>query len=350
MGFKIREKDSTDWIEPGEWFSRFAELGPKIELYKMKHGELQRVLISVPTSETVAAAISLGFSFDSFTRKTDLAGELDRLSMVSENDLIQVQYRWNEPKKLSQYVGKIKNSEIIPPSSYVGRVQSITVGESRTEIVFQGNQGSGIKFQNGNSSAPKIFRVPKGVPQGKAKPFKHEDYALISSDFEDKESWMRLLYQLDPRCISFGLKNRIQQTLDIQIQEDNLCPRLGVESLSLGVMARLDGLSEDTSAHFVNAYEQITKFPEPSDEKLETLAYFQYVILDGNKAIDSLISKNAIKDKTIIGLWEVGASALQDQALERFKQSAIFEWTQVQNFEEKLEWKAPVGTKIWGWG
>lgn len=350
MGFKIREKDSSEWIEPGEWFSRFAELGTKLELYKKRHGELKRVLISVPTSETVAAAISLGFSFDSFARKRDLAGELENHAVVGQNDLIQVQYRWNEPQKLPQYVGKIMGSDIIPPSSYVGRVESMSVGATFTEIVFQNFQGQGIKFQNGNTSAPKIFEVPRGVPHGKAKPFKHEDYALISRDFEDKESWMRLLYQLDPRCISFGLKNRIQQTLDIQIQDEELCPKLGVESLSLGVMARLDGFSEDTSAHFVNAHEQITKFPEASDEKLETLAHFQYIILDGNKAIDSLVSKTAIKDKTIIGLWEVGASALQDQALERFKQSAIFEWTQVADLEEKLDWKSPVGTKIWGWG
>jgi hypothetical protein len=35
--------------------------------------------------------------------------------------------------------------------------------------------------------------------------------------------------------------------------------------------------------------------------------------------------------------------------LERFKQSTIFEFTQVPDLEEKLDWIAPAGTKIWGW-
>jgi hypothetical protein len=260
-----------------------------------------------------------------------------------------VQYLWDEQILHKNFVGQRKDDAVTPPSSYVGRVEKLESDGIRVKIDFKGSGNEPTKFVPGGPYAPKIFRVPKGVPHGKAKPFKHEDYALISRDFDDKESWMRLLYQLDPRCISFGLKNRIQQTLDIQIQDQELCPKLGVESLSLGVMARLDGFSEDTSAHFVNAHEQITKFPEASDEKLETLAYFKYVILDGNKAIDSLVSKPALKDKTIIGLWEVGASSLQDQALERFKQSTIFEFTQVPDLEEKLDWKAPAGTKIWGW-
>ena len=331
---RLREGAESAWIEPGDWFGSFTELGPALERFSSRYGAVGKVLISVPTSETVAAAISLGFSIDSFTRKRDLKSSSISMNLVSPNDLVQFQFPWTSGEA--------------PPRTYVGRVASIDVQRVRTLVKFK-EASPEMGFKQGSVFEPSVSRVPDGVPLGRAESISNSDFALTDPKFEDKDAWIRFLYQLDPRSITFSLKNRIAQFLDIQIYDETFCEKLGVEYLTLGEMARLDGFSQDTFAHFINAYEQISGFPSSSSEKLKTFEFFKFVILDGNRAIDSLVNKELLNGRTTIALWEVGASALQEQALARFKESVMFNAEQIFNFDELLEWNKPAGILIWGW-
>ena len=331
---RLREGSESPWIEPGDWFKSFTELGPALERFNVINGNVAKVLICVPTSETVAAAISLGFSIDSFSRKRDIKSAPIAMNLVSPNDLVQFQFPWSSGEA--------------PPRTYVGRVASIDVQRVKTLVKFK-EASPDMAFRQGSVFEPSVSRVPDGVPLGRADSISISDYALTEPNFEDKDAWIRFLYQLDPRSITFSLKNRIAQFLDIQICDEIFCKNLGVEFLTLGEMARLDGFSQDTFAHFINAYEQISGFPSNSSEKLKTFERFKFVILDGNRAIDSLVNKELLNGRTTIALWEVGASALQEQALARFKESVMFNSEQIPNFDELLEWNKPAGMQIWGW-
>lgn len=190
----------------------------------------------------------------------------------------------------------------------------------------------------------RLFRVPVGTPQRN----RNGESLYAKVDKELASRWEGWDYQIDPTLAIFGQTTRIKDYSRMDFRDSFNSSLLSVDQLKLLDAARLDNLSNDMHPHFVNAIEQISKFPKPGSPQASTLERFPFVCLDGNVALMNLADEPQLRNKLVIGLWEAGVSALQEYSLEVFMRDA-HNYREVKDFESVLGWNSPTGVQCWGW-
>ena len=352
MQYEIRNPKDENWHQLGEWFSSFIDLAERLYQARKFGHTYKRVLIALPKSDLVSTAIALGFSKAAFKAGTDLAKALE-LQEVKVGDIIQIRSSWDQA-----------NGMATVPSTVVGTVVEIDDSDTRRTLK--------LSFQNGkppvhraimNNFCPvgeksperhiRLYDVPKGTPQRLEQDDRGNELLFrkvpLPVGIEEKLAWEKWEHQISPTLAVFGRTTKIYEAGTLQFRDAEVHGKLlTIDEDSVYNSTRLDSLTNDKKAHFVNAIEQLVAFPKRNTATAETLSHFPFVCLDGNSAIFNLTDEQALRDKCVIGLWETGSQANQETALTAFLETATM-FKGVTNFEEKLEWKAPPGVQCWGW-
>lgn len=117
--------------------------------------------------------------------------------------------------------------------------------------------------------------------------------------------------------------------------------------MTIGETARIDFLSNDIYAHFVNIFEQFNKFPKTGTPDAKKVALCDWILLDGNNATSKLAGKEALIEARSISIIELGLPRSQGKALESFT-AELNDFRSI-NAQLQLNWNPPAGVRIWGW-
>ena len=352
MGYQVKNASDDEWHELGEWFYSFFDLAEKLYQAKKFGHYYKRILIALPKSDLVSPALALGFSRAAYRFGDELAKNLE-LGDVKVGDLIQIRSAWFPQHGFATI-----------PNTVVGNVVSITeTPETRKfELSFvpgKSNAQRSIRFLDspvGEKSPEKhirIYDVPRGTPRreelaGKGVQLEIRKIPLPVS-FSQKQTWERWEHQISPTLAVFGQTTSMEECGKLEFRDPEIHGGvLTLDKDSIYNAARLDSLTNDKKAHFVNVIEQISSFPIRNTPTAETLSQFPFVCLDGNAALVNLADEAILRDKLVIGLWETGSQANQEAALTTFLETAT-RFKQVTNLEEQLNWKPPTGVQCWGW-
>jgi hypothetical protein len=352
MHYEIKNPKDEGWHQLGEWFTSFIDLAERLYQAKKFGHTYKRVLVALPKSDLVSTALAIGFSKAAFKAGTDLAKSRE-LHDINVGDLIQIRSAWIEGGGMATV-----------PSTVVGTVTDIDDSDRGRNLK--------LSFQNGKPAVQRLilnhlcpvgekspathirlYDVPRGTPQRLEQEDRGNDLVFrkvpLPVAIEAKLDWEKWEHQISPTLAVFGRTTKIEEAGKLLFRDPEVHGKLlNIDEDSVYNASRLDSLSNDKKAHFVNAIEQIVSFPKKNTSSAETLAHFPFVCLDGNSAIFSLSDEQALRDKCVIGLWETGSQANQETALTAFLETATM-FKSVTNFEEKLEWKAPPGVQCWGW-
>lgn len=356
MTVKIREAESGYWSKPGSWFESISLLPSAIKDFESKHGSLKRLLITSPSPTLFSFALAVGSSRCALDSSADVSQNLD-LDEVLKGELIKITFPWVTVFE-KWFDGRFKkadktlfdregNRRLLNRTVLVGTVTDMAeVNKSITEISID-IAGEEETFR---LHSPKVVkgeiqfaRVPAGTPHGKLT-------QKIPDINAGTDRWKFFMSQNNPQFAFFGDGN-FMKTLDgFDYYETELCGLIlgGLERLPAIDAARLDQLSDDKAVHFINAYDQISRFPKNDTEAFRSLEMMTGVVFVGNRAIDLLAQKKSISQKLQIGILNTGEPFMQDQALQSFSTSSSY-FEQIDDFETLLNWQPPRGVRIWGW-
>ena len=356
MTVKIRDTDSGSWSKPGAWFDTISQLPAAIEGFESKYGDLKRLLITSPSPTLFSFALAVGSSRCALDTSEDIAQKFDLEELVP-GDLVKITFPWvtifekwqdgrfeKVDKTLFDREG---NRRLLNRTVVVGTVTTkVQVNKSRTEITVE-ISGEEELFR---LHTPKVIsgeiqfaRVPNGTPHGKL-------VQKIPDINAGTDRWKFFMSQNNPKFAFFGDGNFMKTLEGFDYFETELCRLIlgGLERLPALDAARMDQLSDDRAVHFINAYDQISRFPKNNSEAFHSLEMMSGVVFVGNRAIDLLAQKKSISQKLQIAILNTGEPFMQDQALQSFSTSSSY-FEQIKDFESLLGWHPPTGIKIWGW-
>jgi hypothetical protein len=360
LNFYAKSHIDDEWLLLGEWFTSFIDLGRKIYAAHSTGLALRKVLLSVPVSDMVSLAMSIGFSRAAYESGKNSAERVE-FSALKTGTNVQMRSIWVQ-----------KDGLVTPPANFVGELVSIESGASsaeKTTLNFRFNNGSSAKrdvfpvsIKVGETSPTKairFFEVEAGVPHksgdSNTSARKIRDRKIKRPNFnqEQIEAWFKRFegweYQISPTLAVFGPATDIREYGSLLFRDVELHGSvLNIEHDEILDVARLDNLSNDQHPHFVNVIDQVASFPEPGTPARAALDMFPFVCLDGNGAIASLSQKTILREKCVIALWETSKPNLQNVAIETFLETAS-QYKRISDFEASLNWKPPVGVQCWGW-
>jgi hypothetical protein len=140
--------------------------------------------------------------------------------------------------------------------------------------------------------------MPKETPLG-------QETQAAPSQGVNLERWGSFFSQQRPTACTFTFFSEFEKELDLEISEHLLLEQyLQVPKIGLKDLTRLDRLTEDEHAHFVNAYEMLRKFQKMEEEIAHLVEPFDFVILDGNAAVANLVGNSLFREKVKICILE----------------------------------------------
>jgi hypothetical protein len=154
--------------------------------------------------------------------------------------------------------------------------------------------------------------------------------------------------QQNPQALFLTESTSFQEELEFNFQEPSLLKELSVSGLTFEQANRLDQFTNDKHSHFINTWENFRKFDTYSTNLTKQLGVFNFVVLDGNPALDSLAQRDELRDAAIIGIFDTGQKTLQSRGARSFLGEAMYS-EPISNFGEVLGWQSPEGIRIWGW-
>jgi hypothetical protein len=351
LTFQIQISEESDWLEVGPWFAALVSLGECIHSASDSGEKYRRILVSVPQADMASLALAIGFSRSAFLAQTNQAVEIE-LSDLQIGDVIQLRSLWSQsPHKLTA------------PKNIVGTVQSLDKSHpEHVFVTFQFDTGANPqRFKVLRRLCPtgskdplkhiRLFKLKEGVPQRAGKePREFKSYPTSKEHFSAWiDRWENWEYQVDPTLLIFGSPTKIAEYGKPNFADSDLHRVfLGIESDSILNVARLDSLSSDQKPHFVNAVEQISRFPKKGRPAFKSLEAFPFVCLEGNAAIVALSDRPVLQEKCVIGLWETAKPNLQELALSSFLETST-RFKSIEDFSERLGWSEPAGVQCWGW-
>jgi hypothetical protein len=321
---ELRDPESLeDWTESGSWFKSFVELGVTLAKQSLSPTfDVSRLLIMAPKREYVSAAIAFGFSVEKFLSAQSIARE------ISVNEL-----------------------ESLPPGTIL-RLEWPTYirdvafeSHSTREIGGQVVHYARVRVQESikNLDLRRVTRVsllPDGFPQG--------HHPLTDNPDGPPLSPRRTLWegQASPALAIFGDVGHFQEQISSQIRYEAFSSVLGIDTMTLGHASRVDFITNDF-AHFINLFEQVSAFPRAGSWAYKVFELCDWVLLDGNNATSKLSAKEALAEKKVISLVEIGVPRSQGKALDAY----LSELNDFRAIDAglKLNWKPPTGVQLWGW-
>ena len=324
MRFELQGDSSLgNWTSTGSWFTSFVALGIYLGRFTDSGSpKISRVLLTVPRKEFVSAAIALGMSIHKLRTKSSILKE------IRESDLSGLP----TTSKL-RLVLKYGHLDVMFhkyfPEANVKYMRCTIGGLHRSR-----NQAT--------SHVQEMYLLPSSYPEG--------DYSLSREEFEsldksdERETWRT---QGAPGVAIFGEMENFKVQVSAQMRNDFMSKMLGVETITLEEAARLDSLAGHSKSSLINAYggtSELSKFPI-ADQSIVDL--FDWIILDGNNAINRLSATENLLDKSVLSILELGVPRSQGKAIDTFT-SELNRYNSI-DVTSLLGWNPPAGVNIWGW-
>jgi hypothetical protein len=328
VNIKVEIEDQTHegpWTEAGDWFKSFIELGVSLSRLSLSPTfGLSRVLITVPKKEYVAAAIAIGFSIQKFLERQTHAREIpmDGLADLKPGTLVRLE--WTQGPRDVVF----ESYEVLPQRDTFRR--RVTCKIDGTNKIFDLH------------AVKKVYVLPEGFPEGNHFDKSNEEGAPERTGAQ--EFWRA---QEAPALAIFGDVGHFHEQIQTRIRYEALSHISEGETMTIGEVARIDFLSNDIYAHFVNIFEQFNKFPKTGTPEAKKVALCDWILLDGNNATSKLAGKETLIDARSISLIEMGLPRSQGKALEAF--TAELNNFRSINAQVQLNWNPPAGVRIWGW-
>lgn len=322
MQFELQEDPALgNWSFVESWFTSFVALGIYLGRFTdSESSKISKILLSVPRKEFVSTAIALGMSIHKFRSKRSILKE------IRETDLLDLPPTSKLRLVLNYGHLDVMFHKYFPDGKYV----RCTIGglhKSRNQLT---------------SHIREIYLLPSSYPEG--------DYSLSSQAYEsldkseERELWRN---QGAPGVAIFGEMENIKFQASAQMRNDGISKMLGMETITLEEAARLDNLSGHSKSSLINSYggtSEFSKFPYAGNSIVEL---FDWVILDGNNAINRLCASENLLDKSVLSILELGVPRSQGKAIDTFT-SELNRYNSI-DVTSLLGWKPPTGVNIWGW-
>jgi hypothetical protein len=281
--------------EVGSWFEGYGRFAADL-LTQQKSGAQMPKLIAIqaPTRALVATALNVGFSAQAIFSVDNAESRIPTqdLDVLDTGALIQIRFQWqpderNSAAKTRRVVTGVFKA--FSPLKAGNRFPSITL-----EVVSKLQR---ISISNNVAS---VFLMPPEAPLG-------QEIQTAPSEGINLERWGSFFSQQRPTACTFTFFSEFEKEMGLEISDHFLLDEyLEVPSMSLKNLARLDRLTEDEHAHFVNGYEMLRKFQTMEDEIAHLVEPFDFVILDGNAAIANLVGNSLLRDKAKICILDNG--------------------------------------------
>jgi len=320
--FELQEDPTLgNWSSVESWFTSFVALGIYLGRFTdSESSKISRVLLSVPRKEFVSTAIALGMSIHKFRNKTSILKE------IRESDLLELQATTKLRLVLKYGHLDVMFHEYFP----VGKSLRCTIGG-----LHKGRKQS-------TSHIREMYLLPSSYPEGDYSLSQEEYQSLAKS--EEREIWRT---QGAPGIAIFGEIENFKSQASAQMRKDMISKMLGKETITLEEAARLDSLSGHSKSSFINAYggtSEFSKFPIADHSILDL---FDWIILDGNNAINRLCATENLLNKSVLSILELGVPRSQGKAIDTFT-SELNRYNAI-DVTSLLGWKPPTGVNIWGW-
>lgn len=286
--------------------------------------EISKLLLTVPKKEYVAAALALGLSIQKFLDRQSKAREIpmDGLSQLEPGTLVRLEWSLGPRDVVFQ------SYDVVPQKDSFVRLVTCKI--------------DGITRPFDLRAVKKVYVLPEGFPEGD-----HLEKATEASAFKRTGAQVFWRAQAAPAFAIFGDVGHFHEQIRTRIRYEALSQISEGDTMTLGQAARIDFLSNDIYAHFVNIFEQFNKFPKKGTHDAKKVALCDWILLDGNNATSKLSGKEALIDARSISIIELGSPRSQGKALESFT-AQLNDFRSI-NARLKLNWNPPAGVRIWGW-
>lgn len=322
MPFEIQEEPPLgDWSSVGIWFTSFTGLGILLgRLTDSDSSTSSRILLSVPRKDYVSTAIALGMSIHKFRSKTSI------LRRIEVSDLLELPSTSKLRLVLKHGHLDVMFHEVLQD----GQSIRCTIGgpyQPRTQLT---------------SHIREIYLLPGSYPEG--------DYSISPQEYEgieksdEKEIWRS---QSSPGVAVFGEIENFMLQASAHIKNDSLSRILGKETVTLEEAARLDLYSGHSRAGLINTYGGTSEFSKILNEEHSMVNLFDWIVLDGNNAINRLCAAEKLIDKSVLSILELGVPRSQGKALDTYT-AELNRYNSI-DITSLLGWKPPTGVNIWGW-
>lgn len=328
MTVSLRSSKEAEWVIAGTWFQQLANLPSCLLLFQDKFKQpVKRVLLAVPSRALVANALAWGFSKHAFVNPvTPLESfpisELASLQPGPKIRLIFPVHRTLPKRQLR-----------------VGKLVDVSVRGRITQVQLSTN-GAINKY---NLLSTVRYSLVQGVtPEG--------DYweSLEVGEGEEVAKLNFFNSQQNSQALFLTDGTAFEEELKFQFQEPSLLKELSTNELTFEQANRLDQFTNDKHSHFINTWDNFRKFDTYSANLANQLGAFNFIVLDGNPALDSLSQRDELRDAAIIGIFDTGQKTLQARGAQSFLGEAMYS-EPIADFEKLLGWQAPDGIRIWGW-
>ena len=333
---KIELKDGapdSEWVEAGAWFKSFVNLGVQLaEATGSKHFNLSKILITAPKREFVSAALAFGYSIQKFRSGETLLREipLDHVLELSRGQILRVE---RDPGRFSPelHVQDITLESVESPKK--SPATSLTIrAKVRGEMKSYLLDARGIL---------KLSVLPESFPTGL-----HELPAPPTGKNSRDVPSLRWNLQASPGMVIYGEVDYFREQASTGVRYYPIQAVLGTTETTLEDLGRID-YDENKHPHCINLFQPINSFPKLLDWPNSLPDLHEWVVLDGNRATTKLSAKEALVDRRLISIVEMGVPRSQGKAL-----SALVD--QVGNLrrvdaQTLLAWNPPAGVQIWAW-
>lgn len=328
MTVSLRSSKDAEWVIAGTWFQQLANLPSCLLSFQEKSNQpVKRVLLAVPSRALVANALAWGFSKHAFVNpvtppESFPISELASLQPGTKIRLIFPVHRTLPKRQLR-----------------VGKLVDVSAKGRITQVQLSTN---GVINKYGLLSSVRYSLVQDLTPEG--------DYwePLEVGKGEEVAKLNFFNSQQNPQALFLTDGTAFEEELEFQFQEPSLLKELSTNELTFEQANRLDQFTNDEHSHFINTWDNFRKFDTYSANLANQLGAFNFIVLDGNPALDSLSQRDELRDAAIIGIFDTGQKTLQARGAQSFLGEAMYS-EPISDFEKLLGWQAPDGIRIWGW-
>lgn len=325
MKIEIEGGPEGTWVEAGDWFKSFVDLGVILgKLASSPTFTVSRLLLAVPKKEFVTAAISLGLSIEKYLDRETHEKEIQHsdLSNLTPGTLIRLEWESG-------------------PRDVTFQAVSETEIKGKTVHIVSGSI-DGISKPYDTRYVKRISILPQGFPEGSHIRIKANGQSDLKTGAQN--FWQK---QEAPAASIFGDVSYFQEQISTRVKYEALAAEADSSSLTLGEAARIDFLSNNKYPHFVNIFEQVGQFPKIGQSNLSKVMLCDWVILDGNNATQRLSAREELIDKRMLAIVELGNPRNQEKAFDAFR--GELNYYKSVDAEQQLVWNPPFGVNIWGW-
>ena len=332
IAFGDKESES-DWVESGSWFKSFIGLGAHLaKASNSPNFAVSKIMIAVPKREFVSSALAIGYSIEKYLRADTL------LRDIAFEDILNL-----EPGQILRIVRKVGLGEDdlhVQDVELASAAMAVNPNVKSIRINTRAN-GNYTTLALDKSRISSLAVLPRGFPTGLHK-LPAPPKGLQPKDFPQ----IRWNWQASPGLVIYGEVDYFREQASTRIQYEPLQSVLGVSDTTLEGMGRID-YAENKFPHFVNLFEPVNSFPKLSDWPYSLPDLCEWVVLDGNRASTKLSAKEALIDRRVISIVEMGVPRSQGKALAAFtEQTANLRLVDASTL---LAWSPPAGVQIWAW-